>query len=716
MYVFPFVAEGCVGGQDLRWLVLLRKPGYAPRSELESSLKRALEARLVFDAILIVALSSERAQWLLQQEDVIRLEERTRNAVPRILVVAVNDDGNVASYARTGFAPSTEMSDEEGNNLLRRVVHEGLEEVRRQSTTTMVERAPNGRPFEKTSGKFSNYFIRAETACDNSDSVYLLALAVLQRIARWKQTSTAVRLSQIFIDSMAVYPIAAAVAMLVKELRSTAQDKQALVEIPAIESFHSYDGYLNALPVSNASFCIISASSSGSLASSWVGAHGTGSMSTLVLFSFAQDSASAPVLVTLKQPVDFSEDPEVSGPTLRVVNEWFRMEQLPTKRVVIAKLRFNHAKQFLEIVHSNAFHVSSETRDTHSVDLHALRTQGSANGWLGEHFRQLKEGGVCEIVCPDDYACGSIRDCLVRHEIELPVRSVGDFFASPPQGHAKCAYVGLGASADTAMFFEWAQRIRSFLNIKPVFASVVTMFTTAKDSQRFKRTLNGICSAPGARCEPWFELVADLSPLRNYAERNQRLFGVLKFDSGIPIVPSVTAKLNAREDDSLFNVPLGVDRVPQPFVGWPGNWENEAISHDGIALTIAAALQNVRENEDIKWDERLRGALGEDAVLCPSNFLQRYNDPVLVAAFLRLGHDAELDYSHDTQCSEQISQRILKLLNQWDAVERTELVEYLIALAVGRLKLVRADITLITGNENMQKGRLAELRAMLLQK
>jgi len=83
------------------------------------------------------------------------------------------------------------------------------------------------------------------------------------------------------------------------------------------------------------------------------------------------------------------------------------------------------------------------------------------------------------------------------------------------------------------------------------------------------------------------------------------------------------------------------------------------------------------------WSQSVYG----QTLLCPSVF-RLFNDAVLRAAFLRAADRTELDYSSDSETSQEISDVILADLQAWQHGKGDSLPEFALALATARLRVV----------------------------
>jgi len=96
-------------------------------------------------------------------------------------------------------------------------------------------------------------------------------------------------------------------------------------------------------------------------------------------------------------------------------------------------------------------------------------------------------------------------------------------------------------------------------------------------------------------------------------------------------------------------------------------------------LTSKAARSGVTT-----WSSNVYGHV----LVCPSNFAI-YNDAVLRAAFLRAASPSELLYSMDEECSTEMLNVILAEAEAWGKGGGDALPEFLLALAMGRMRLAR---------------------------
>jgi hypothetical protein len=671
-----------------RWLVLPCWPGFVAADELEERAKHAYENQTAFDSILILGLSRSPARDLFKSEYVERVVERTSASVERIRVITVSSVGSPHSVAELFEGGVKELTITDALQFFfAAAVDEVLSDLVHGRLSDICERAPSGRWFEKPSSRVSNYFIRAEAAWDDTDAVYFFALAILKRISVWRSATPGATLSQIFIDSMAVFPIAAAVASLAKELAPTDDNLDSACDVPSIESFHSYAGINEVRPIASASFCLISASSGIALASKWIDTHQLSNLSALTIFSFTGDTDEHRVLVKLEKPQDFEENTYVAGTIIRVKNEWFRAERLPPRFVELKKKYFNLSPRFLELVRSNSFEIESiESRFRVSSTI--WRNEDFLK-WASELLTTLQARNVENVVCVDEEVAAEFNSFARNQPTSVNALALTEYYKRQFASGTVVGFFGLGSSIDTRQFNEWVARIRAS-KVKPLYCPAVEFFGKYSDLDSFDRTLRYISPDPPTS---WLRVVADFSPFFEFRKLQEK----------------APAQFGKFVRNGSFYLSESERKVKPGFTGWPDDWPFGEIEEGGILLTMAALIQKQRDGKVNPFDDGLRAAVGEDVLASAANFTERFTDPVLVASMLRLFLTSELDYRHDDANSEAIVNQILTLTTDGKAVCNSEpTAEYLLAIALGRVTLSASALARLQAVTSLSNSGLVD--------
>lgn len=108
-----------------------------------------------------------------------------------------------------------------------------------------------------------------------------------------------------------------------------------------------------------------------------------------------------------------------------------------------------------------------------------------------------------------------------------------------------------------------------------------------------------------------------------------------------------------------------------------------------VFFTISAILHNLRQSKKAK-----HAPLAHDhnwTVIAPRNFA-RFNDAVIQASLLRAALPRELDYSSDEGLSLHMISVIQEALSAWHSTEGAAAGEFLLALALERIRLAPVDL------------------------
>ncbi len=172
----------------------------------------------------------------------------------------------------------------------------------------------------------------------------------------------------------------------------------------------------------------------------------------------------------------------------------------------------------------------------------------------------------------------------------------------------------------------------------------------------------------------------------------------LRSDSELP--DELADRLNWLESSSSIVDQLflpgkdGELQIANDFVYLNTKIDKDQISQADIYAVVANLLACTRcENEGLKpstsrgsvplrWTQSVYGQV----LLCPSNF-KDYNDAVLRGAFLRAASSEELCYSVDEGCSSEMLDILLAEIQGWSHGKGNALPEFLISLSCRRLKL-----------------------------
>jgi len=134
------------------------------------------------------------------------------------------------------------------------------------------------------------------------------------------------------------------------------------------------------------------------------------------------------------------------------------------------------------------------------------------------------------------------------------------------------------------------------------------------------------------------------------------------------------------------------------FAFWSGRYDTNKVNNASVFATVAAVLQNLRENE---FDGiTLKSNVYKHFVLDPENFV-RFNDPILQSCLWRAAMPQELDYRRSDELSNDIQRIFAKILHGSKTARGEAALDLLVAIAIGWIKLTDHSLAkLIKDAEN----------------
>ena len=692
------------------WLILVWAPHFVDSGAFDRAIKMANAGRGVPKGIVILSLrdpnlTSEAAR---NEPAIQYLLERLPPSVTKTVFLTVNVRGAChIAYSITEAGKNWDAcSVLEADALVQLSKHAGLTAIVDEAGARIVQPAPKGHAFSKPSGRVSNYFLRADGCLDDSTNAYFLAFCLLDRIEHWQQRHPRQTLSVIYIDSMAIAPIAFAIGLLLDALRTDNVPRSALR--PAVQSFHSYDGLDNISPQPNpdCSLCLISASSATGLSLRWQERFAIDESATITLFSFQADSEESPVLFRLKKPADFNESNGGRKQLVRVVGESFMYESAASLAVMV---RQPHApKNLKNIAHflgKDAFRLveprgdDDTPRAVHVAGRTAIDLEGF-DKWLALQVDQWSPRQVKAVIHLNDDGSTTLGQRVAKLLGVTTVYSQRDIDA---------LQIAIGGAIVIC-----AAAIQSGNDLLALSRALRPIHDKAA-----RLTIIGY-AVPDSHAS-FSRLKSDLSKGgdNNYQIRERAVFPVASrpLESSFRMESDIwhTALIDAETTDDekaiirerLSQISKGLSgnqcvlsrdgkplEVQLGFVFWP-SW-NGLIPHSQAEalVTIGVVLQHLRESHDIKPEDSLAASSLQHVILDAGVFA-RFNDGLLQAAFLRCAYDEELDYSHDRGMSQQITRMLLDGFSFPNAPRADCLCELVLAIVIGRMQLHKDDLAML---------------------
>lgn len=196
-------------------------------------------------------------------------------------------------------------------------------------------------------------------------------------------------------------------------------------------------------------------------------------------------------------------------------------------------------------------------------------------------------------------------------------------------------------------------------------------------------------------------MILPLSSEHNPWTAELRLLIDPDLDSLIPsgLQPAIKARISrlrkASEplhDDIFLANTTGRTLSLQPgFVFWPDGIPERTHSQADVYVTIASVLQQLRANAHRGQRSAIKSNWFQQTILAPENF-GRFNDDIIQASILRAAHPFEMNLADSAPDSREMGRLIRRIITNAKTERGGAAAEFLLALATGRLRLRRPDL------------------------
>jgi hypothetical protein len=158
-------------------------------------------------------------------------------------------------------------------------------------------------------------------------------------------------------------------------------------------------------------------------------------------------------------------------------------------------------------------------------------------------------------------------------------------------------------------------------------------------------------------------------------------------------------------DNDLFmaNSPEKTLSLNPGFVFWPSDTSKAPCSQADVFFTIASVIQQLRANSEKKGEvAAIKSNWFQQTILAPGNF-GRYNDDIIQASILRTSQPYELNYTSSPADSQELGRLFRRIIDAADVERGGAAAECLLALATKRLSLCQRDLeALLNGASSTQ--------------
>lgn len=699
--VFEWEMESTDGHTDLA-LCLFHGYGEVESSHLATAVEGALESRLSPDLLIVMCSVAQAAALRSALETPEVLKAFDRNPRIRIKTVLLFDrTGKFVDQVSTMEIDASTIT--RVNTKIQGLRQSGISEI--CSRNEALIRAPTGFLFAKPSKRGASHFIRAENLLATSEEISFLAFCVLPHLDAWLLAPDT-EFKTLYIDSMSIASLAFCLLDMGKALG-------LFPTPPRIVSFHSYDGLEELeIPFARSAFTIISASSSGGLASAFRKKKEREDDEVLSILVLENEDLGNKILFEIGKPSDWIEADPTNNyggyKTINIVGEHFLAEPQPARKVFLTKFYLPSAQKSLlsSLVGADLFTakkrdvVTSHVRGLH-VDGPKLISLAPFGDWVKTEVTKLLPNAPHLIIYQEDEASEKMArmavSILSESDVQTQLVTASMVYALREVDDVPVLVVS-AVLGDGGRLLEISRDLRSVhKNGKRVY--LVGISASQSHEKRDKIRKNICQPANRYSLEVFCNLPMAVEPALRFWESEARLLSSYPTESGefekrLQRLDAVAGGLlndaylpSCKSEECLALAPSGFVFLDE---GYP------LVSQSDVLSVVACVLQYAREVEQLNptTNEKmplLRSFAFEQVVLDPECFV-RFDDSVIQAAFLRLCTESELDYSGNISLSKEMLSIILRIVRAHMRPRGAATMDFLMALAVKRLKISRQDL------------------------
>ena len=611
--------------------------------------------------------------------------------------------------------------------------------------------APLGTYFDKLSGRYSSHFIRAEALLESTACIEMLALRLLRPFTEWfERVAANLEVARIYLDTMSVWPIAEKL----RQFHSTGRPSSIEYRIESFRSYDGLKEWQP--PAHPAFIIISASTSDGlAKAVQQKLGQGNADIWTLLSLAQGGNTLSKsediyrfvgkiprtldgkPALNGLR--AEFESHISVLPPgteTISIVGERFLSQPAKPKRVRLVHTKLEQsakrdlaglAKRHLVKIGRGRF--DGRTRWTLSFDLDglidavSLPQESNGDTWLKKWIKNYSAPSPVAIIYPsaDGTSAQEVKQATMRFA-ELTLSAIkelspsaevfvmsSDELARNPESKAPdlstCSVIVISPVIGNGFSFK---QISASLRLRQpkgprLYLTLASLSESAAQLNQLNLDIGNVATLearydfkyklafPVGRLDAAFGWENELKVLRLLSDE----LNVANIECGwLTSRVETMEELTLHDDRSVFlpdanGAPLALSTG---FFLWEGSAEIEGDDlAPAVLLTIAALLQSARASKSKTDDTSLRSGIFQHALICPESFT-RFNDPVIQAAILRAAYPSELNYSVSAEMSHDIARLLLKWLRYYLNSAGAAVPEFLLAIAVGKLRLAREDM------------------------
>jgi hypothetical protein len=680
-----------------------KQPGPIMRGALDELMLAMCQGPGLPDAVVVIGLDEEQKIDLLGQLKAAPskvAQERIKGRIPLFfcslnLAKGTSSVTLLDSSFKNRQAPFRAVLEKDASAWLVSGLHAVFD------PNEVVLRAPAGYAYQKPSGSRDTLFLKPDLALKSSAIVSFVALVLFYKQFAGR-TQRFAELQTVFVDTMAI----ATVAYALRELLLLCGSTQPF----HIESFHSYGGFDKVRrPMRDTSLCLISASTSMSLHEKWIAKKevAVDEVVTLLTLKAATRHQSGALLA-----LDIPRGEPSAGPpqlSIRIKGENFLPEQEPSKKVLLTDLHHrsdDEVAQFCEFAGQQIFDIYRRPARSGSrpralyVNGRKLIDHQNFKSWLTGRLLHSVKAATQVVVFQNDEPSKVLANqvsAFCADELRLSVSTLSSSQLTTRRlpstaGVVICAaVVGKGSQ-----LLEISRTLRDKHDGPRLYVVGFQVAESRSELTSLDANLRHSKSVP-YEIAKFGKAAIGTQMEESFSSEVSRYYAASAVLRSLPPLLQKRGRILGSTGNlhELALLPHGSEvenpmRLRSGFAYWPENFQPQPC-HAEVLATIAVILQRAREHDKLPEERRLSSSSFRHVVLAPENFA-RFNDGVIQAALLRCAYPSELDYRDDHAASDFMKSVVLRALSRATQESGEAILEFLLALALGRLQLADAHL------------------------
>lgn len=665
--------------------------------------------------------------------------EVERNLVPEEVVLVVRDPAfeatsleftqdsqNVATLARLAGRASVTLIGYNSMGAESRRVHVTgpaprrivkLADFKRRAVTSIFNtrhgfvESTSTYHFENPSGRHTERFIRLSNILARGAEIAFIGFCVLPYVPERATTA--------YLDTPSLYAVVAAI----NEQRSSFDGSVPILA----DNFSSYAGVDDYRFTRLAdSFVLISASSSGSLASKLIATHGFGPDQVTHLLFLGADRSGSNIVCDLRREAHFNEDgvvtpPSVEGPegckmcttgshAIKLQGDQFEFAGPQQESLLIGK---NDAPAGLAVLMERfaggglftvglGKAVGKQLRQF-NIEPTALLAHAKFQERVNYVLRRSLPASLGHVIAVDEVSIPFAEQIARTVSPDTKVVKRDNLDSIPREAATAIVIAALVIESGRSLL-DISRDLRSIAPKAPLLYLAGFSKTTGEPRREaLERTLVQTVNPYPYQMIEVERMTLPLSGEHNPWTAELRLLIDPDLKSLIPshLLSAISARVarlrkksEALSDDLFLANAVGRSLSLQPgFVFWPDGVPGRPHTQADVYFTISSVLQQLRANAHRSQKSAIKSNWFQQTVLAPENF-GRFNDDIIQASILRAAYPYEMNLADAPSDSRELGRLIRRIIQAAGAERGGAAAEFLLALATGRLRLRQSDIAI----------------------